>query len=125
MTRPSDGAVALLACPFCGAEQHRIETQWIECKACDAYGPTSEKSGTEDKYAAWNRRAPGRVVPEGWALVPVEPTVAMLDAGCAQHSCEQGDPYYSAPDLTESDARAVYVAMLATAPSGGEGSGHE
>ncbi|MFY3300206.1 hypothetical protein ACOTEY_00475 [Achromobacter xylosoxidans] len=56
-------------------------------------------------------------VPDGWKLVPIEPTDAMLDAGIKQHRCEQGDPWYSSPDLGEGDCRDIYAAMLNAAPS--------
>ena len=60
---------------------------------------------------------------QGFVMVPRVPTEAMLDAGCAQHQCAQGDTYYSEPDLTEQDARAVYTAMLAAAPAQPDGVG--
>ncbi|UXL06441.1 hypothetical protein [Achromobacter xylosoxidans] len=56
-------------------------------------------------------------IPDGWKLVPIEPNEAMLDAGCKQHRCEQGDPWYSSPDLGEGDCRDIYAAMLNTAPA--------
>ncbi|WP_241043688.1 hypothetical protein [Achromobacter xylosoxidans] len=56
-------------------------------------------------------------IPAGWKLVPIEPTDAMLDAGIKQHRCEQGDPWYSSPDLGEGDCREIYAAMLNAAPA--------
>lgn len=56
-------------------------------------------------------------VPEGWKLVPVEPTDDMIDKGCDEHCCEQGDSWYSAPALSYGDAKSVYSAMLAAAPA--------
>ncbi|MFM9932893.1 hypothetical protein [Achromobacter xylosoxidans] len=56
-------------------------------------------------------------VPDGWKLVPIEPTDAMLDTGIKQHRCEQGDPWYSSPDLGEGDCRDIYAAMLNAAPA--------
>ncbi|MGN3704502.1 hypothetical protein [Achromobacter xylosoxidans] len=56
-------------------------------------------------------------IPDGWKLVPIEPNEAMLDAGCKQHRCEQGDPWYSSPDLSEGDCKAIYAAMLDAAPA--------
>ncbi|WP_238908149.1 hypothetical protein [Achromobacter ruhlandii] len=55
--------------------------------------------------------------PAGHKLVPIEPTDDMLDAGCGQHSCVQGDPWYSSPDLSWSDCKDIYAAMLAAAPA--------
>ncbi|MES2347078.1 MAG: hypothetical protein V4641_05845, partial [Pseudomonadota bacterium] len=57
----------------------------------------------------------------GWKWVPVEPTQAMIDKGTDEHQCEQGDPYYSAPLLSEGDAIAIYKAMIAASPSAPEG----
>lgn len=51
-------------------------------------------------------------VPEGYVLVPVEPTDAMIEAGCKQHECHQHDPWYSNDELTECDCKAIYTAML-------------
>ncbi|MFY2843612.1 hypothetical protein ACOTJF_18140 [Achromobacter ruhlandii] len=56
-------------------------------------------------------------VPDGWKLVPIKPTEAMLDAGCRQHRCEQGDPWYPSHDLDEGDCRDIYAAMLNAAPT--------
>ena len=56
-------------------------------------------------------------IPAGWKLVPIEPTDAMLDAGCGKHVCTQGDPWYSSPDLSEGDCKAIYAAMLDSALS--------
>lgn len=53
----------------------------------------------------------------GWRLVPVKPTREQIAAGCKEHRCEQGDPWYGAPDLEEGDAEDIYRAMLSAAPS--------
>jgi len=55
-------------------------------------------------------------VPNGWKLVPVEPTDAMMDVGTSKHECAQGDPWYGAPALSDVDCVAIYQAMLAAAP---------
>lgn len=47
-------------------------------------------------------------VPEGWKLVPVEPTKAMVDAACEKHGYPCGDRYIYAKG---------YRSMLAAAPS--------
>lgn len=59
---------------------------------------------------------PRAAVPNGWKLVPVEPTDAMMDAGTSKHECAQGDPWYGAPALSDVDCVAIYQAMLAAAP---------
>ena len=68
-----------LPCPFCGgAHIEKIDTlyaDWHRCKTCGSKGRN------------WNRRpAPvdhfaggGNMIPDGFALVPVSPTTAMLD----------------------------------------------
>ncbi|GEM_PF-6476713 len=52
-----------------------------------------------------------------WKIVPVEPTDDMIDSGCKQHKCEQGDSWYTAFDLSEGDCRLIYAAMLDAAPA--------
>ena len=61
--------------------------------------------------------AHGRVVPAGWKLVPVEPSIAMEDAGCKAASRLMG----------LSEANRVYRAMLAATPEyiAQEGQSHE
>lgn len=56
-------------------------------------------------------------VPDGWKLVPTEPTERMVDAGTAEHECEQGDSWYSSPSLSDRDCKAIYKAMLSAAPT--------
>lgn len=58
----------------------------------------------------------GKAVANGRILVPIEPTDVMVDAGTSKHNCEQGDPWYGASKLSDSDCIAIYKAMLATAP---------
>lgn len=62
-------------------------------------------------------------VPEGWRLVPAEPTEAMVDAGCREHTCVQGDSWYSDSEISEHDAIDVFKAMLAAAPTPGASDG--
>ena len=54
---------------------------------------------------------PAAAVPEGWKLVPVEPTEIMQDAGVVVMPTVDCHPY---------DAGMVYKAMLAAAPTQGE-----
>lgn len=119
----------------------------VECKAicdaiCEAYRrtappapvavpdeiePTSGSSDFEDYYCdGWNACRAAMLkagpvtavaVPEGWKLVPVEPTDAMCDIKhvgvdvCT--GLAEGQEYYS---ICGEDARRVYRAMLAAAP---------
>ena len=86
-------------CPFCGAGGDRIIIQeqephkhafatfmpdhhgsaTIECAGCNIGMVEDTK---EKVIAAWNRRAPAAsgATPEGWKLVPVEPTPEMVIA---------------------------------------------
>ena len=56
-------------------------------------------------------------VPDGWVPVPRKPDQAMIDAGTAQHECEQGDSWYASPSLSDADCFAIYEAMLSAAPT--------
>jgi hypothetical protein len=73
-------------CPFCGdwgaevAESavpsiHGGQKQAVYCNTCFCAGPTSETE--KGAVEAWNRRV-ALTPPEGFVLVPVEPTEAML-----------------------------------------------
>ena len=68
-----------------------------------------------DAVAAAVRSESVPVIPEGMALVPVEPTEAMIDAGCKEHECVQEDRWYSNHEISEYDAKSIYSAMVATA----------
>lgn len=56
--------------------------------------------------------AQGRIVPDGYAAVPLEPTVEMGNIGACHitRTDHTNDRYYS--------AKAVYKAMIAAAPKG-------
>lgn len=56
------------------------------------------------------------VIPEGWQLVPKEPTEAMFDAGDAEIDpgyCEESS---SSRFVEDGESIAIYKAMLAAAP---------
>lgn len=55
-------------------------------------------------------------VPDGWKLMPVEPTNSMVWKGCECHECVQMDSYYADAELSEYDCIAIYKAMLAATP---------
>lgn len=73
-------------------------------------------SGREDRdtLRAELQALKGGAVPEGYALVPVEPTPEMLQAGADEPLAGEADE--DAPE----DYRAVYKAMLAAAPQPAE-----
>lgn len=89
----------LLPCPFCGGEA-KIQTQhllgephsWVQCE--------SRGCGVSASPEAWKTRH----TPEGWQLVPTEPTGAMQVAG---EYAKQNGCYPS----------GIYADMLAAAPS--------
>ncbi len=79
----------LLHCPFCGSadsEMQQAQTEhYVECLECEA--STALLSTRREARELWNRRAALRAAPEGYVLVPVEPTPEMLmAAGSAVHS---------------------------------------
>ena len=55
MDKPSE----LKPCPFCGSvamtKPHPGVCEYVECQACNAYGPAADPDGL-----AWNRRTPDR-----------------------------------------------------------------
>ena len=83
----------LKPCPFCGGTDIRFDIETMQpdnihggtwsCGDCDSVGPNtaywhaSEEEAKLDAANAWNTRH----IPEGYALVPVEPTAEMIDAG--------------------------------------------
>jgi len=94
----------------------------VICEGCSTEGPGFGADATEGDFTmealeAWNRRA----APEGFVLVPAEPTDEMcaaalarikevtvvIDAGPAKGATLARDPYYHA-----------YKAMLAASPQG-------
>lgn len=90
---------------FCGG----IERLKKCSNAPDVYYYTAE----QEAWRAWQARASlnpcrAQAVPDGYVLVPVEPTEIMQDAGCAVMPTVNCHPY---------DAGMVYKAMLAAVPS--------
>ena len=63
--------------------------------------------GTIIAWRAWQACA-ARMVPEGYVVVPVEPTQKMMGFGAARHG--------SRLNLCMNDAAMIYEAMLAAAP---------
>lgn len=57
--------------------------------------------------------------PEGYRLVPVAPTVEMINAGM-----RPGIGFYETGEITEEMAEGCYRAMIAAAPPGKEGEGN-
>lgn len=121
----SDNLPPLLPCPFCGGaariafEEYDFNGAQIECKECHASGGHHSDDKHGDAAAdSWNRRAAIEAntpaVPDGWKLVPVEPTDAMLEAA---RTCHKGRMYPQ--DDKHGPAamrRREFVSMLAAAP---------
>lgn len=99
----------LLPCPFCGGEAEAKKTDMsydftlIKCQECDAQ--SDECIDLEDAAEAWNRRAPSVLVPQGWRLVPAEPTDEMLNATYAGQHCSDvfRDMLAAAPQPPEAE----------------------
>jgi hypothetical protein len=129
----------LLPCPFCGAEgEENLElcANLVQCLECGARGPAQD--GPEilcDPRIArteWNKRAllsererrtaQGVTVPEGWALVPIEPTDEMIEASwrATVDACPERrmlNAFRSPKDHHAIKAIDRYAAMLSAAPS--------
>jgi hypothetical protein len=77
----SDERERLAQCPFCGGTPGVHENDWCEPPEysvfCECFAHTKGSTDQGKAIAAWNRRAP---VPDGWRLVPVEPTEEMMHA---------------------------------------------
>lgn len=74
-----------------------------------------ECNGYKRDMLADRIEAEGIAPPDGWVLVPIEPTAEMADSAI-QHLDDDPDPQYYYKLTT---AKEVYKAMLATAPKGG------
>lgn len=111
---------SLKNCPFCGGKTGDNGPLTFDCQEgatdhqiyCWGCGAQSKLFATEpEAIAAWNRRttiaSPGEA--EGWALVPIEPTNAMISA--AIEAWESKD--FPGP---EAEFSAVYRAMVAARP---------
>lgn len=101
---------SLAPCPFCGGEARLAfpnspRTGFIYCLAdC---GAEMRCRSQPEAIAAWNKRH----VPEGFAIVPVEPTEWMIDA-----AHEAVDAYWNYNgDGRPGGPEGVYAAMLSAA----------
>jgi hypothetical protein len=82
------------------------------CEYCDGTGDVYDQTG-EWRGTCHCMKAAQPAVPEGWKLVPVEPSDAMVQA--AHHL----DLSYM-PGQEGADRAAIYRAMLAAAPEKGQ-----
>lgn len=120
MTNSTPSPAANLPCPFCASEVSQIRLQgWPqrECLQCGALGPKQSHATPEWN---WNVRAatltaPDTAVAVGYKLVPIEPTRAMIEAGCEHNPTQWND---RTDDGFSADvANDVYVAMVNAAPA--------
>ncbi len=65
----------LKPCPFCGSEDIRFQFEFHPI--CSKCGATQDKIIGTHAVRSWNLRT----IPEGYALVPVEPTEEMCQDG--------------------------------------------
>ena len=111
----------LLPCPFCGGEAlptAHLTYNWFApvCRRCNARGPSVRIERDSDPQEMrnlmnqadenWNRRASPASAPEGFALVPVVPTHAILDV-----------MFNAGIDRHDGDLTLLYRAILAAAPT--------
>lgn len=77
----------LLPCPFCGHDSPEFERMGTSSQSCIVIcGNCGARHESGDEYLrsglSWNTRAAlSHPSPQGWKLVPVEPTEEMLAAG--------------------------------------------
>ena len=131
MTDNAELLPCLLPCPFCGGKANGegvtrysrpldgsnwadgsgvTEVYFVNCMGCGLKnGGIFGGFQTRDKaIAAWNTRATAPC-PEGWRLVPVEPTPEMVQAAC--------DATFGPAALTHEQAHITgWSAMLSAAP---------
>ena len=92
----------LLPCPFCGGQAQLI-CETVSCLSCEIH--TDVYRNAELAVSFWNTRH----IPEGYKLVPVEPTEEMLEDGSeVQVETHQTHNSWEA-------AKLIYKAMLRVA----------
>jgi len=109
----------LLPCPCCGGnaefDYDDDNLNWISCNVFGISTDTAYHTDVDarDKLReVWNRRAAmlqgadgnSPVIPDGWVMVPVEPTMAMLDE------------FDSIIDYGAEDSRDAWCGLIAAAP---------
>mgnify|MGYP001954686569 CR=1 FL=1 len=111
----------LLPCPFCGGEPKLFGADkgycYVKCPTC--FIVTCYYYDVATTIAAWNRRStPTPDVPEGWVLLPREPTDGMIDKGeSALVTGPAETELQDAPSATWAAAKACYRAMISAAPA--------
>lgn len=108
----------LLPCPFCGGEPVKTLRKYNPFAKCVTPECISTKLPLikldhQPDIDEWNRRAAQPSAPDGWKLVPMEPTREMVLAG--KRTIKGADTTFEGI-LTA----AAYSSMLAAAPKFGE-----
>ncbi|RSK52321.1 hypothetical protein EJE23_21120 [Enterobacter chengduensis] len=108
----------LLPCPCCGGraefDYDDDNLNWISCNACGISTDTAyhtDEDARDKLREIWNRRAAmlhgadgnSPVIPDGWVMLPAEPTQAMMNAWLSEIANWRGHA-------------AGYRAMIAAAP---------
>lgn len=141
----SDVSEVLAPCPFCGSGARFVKhsagvrgtmafDSWdaVACAGCGATVGACDRRfrNKDDARKAWNTRAqPAVLAVPGWRLVPVEPTLEMLDAAGESiygHPREKATEW-AKTEKFESCAQVgveAYRVMLAAAPAIHEGGEH-
>lgn len=120
------GDPKLKPCPFCGGTDIRHHAtltyeigRRVKCMSCHAEGPPArwdlkgdnardtERRRRNAAFEAWNRRA----IPEGYVLVPIEPTDDMLHAA-QERLCE----IRNVTSFDDGEQASLYRAMLSAVP---------
>lgn len=119
MTTNTDLHVAmpeLLPCPFCGGTNiggklREGYSRFVMCGDCGAQCADVDTLPELDCVVAWNRRAAIQqaAVPEGFQIVPIEPTPEMIEAAHFTMRSEWSDPV--------GHFVSHYKAMLAASPA--------
>src|SRR5690606_32818210 len=92
---------------------------WVECTKCGCQTPETFE---EVAISAWNRRTPP-AVPEGWVMVPKEPTPEMLDAATPPESDWIGHKWAKPGSFERwrqghrEEAERKYRSMISAAPA--------
>lgn len=94
----------------CGAEVGRYEGEIVWMKFHRSSSVEAFVTGVTMLSAVANHRAAQPTEPDGWKLVPIEPTPAMLHALWQHRDAMRGQS-------ENKIARAAYTAMLAATPS--------
>lgn len=122
MTTTPQTLPELLPCPFCGStDTYAMDMGGWEsfCKTCGTNGPALNTE--RDKVIAdWNQRAAQPLavaaIPEGMALVPIEPTDEMCVAGLAAFGLLGGNLKNHRYDFGSLKLIECFKAMSAAAP---------